>query len=187
MDNLATRTTENQNFNPHQPPNYMSYALGGSYDENQYAQYAPGDYNMNSQGFDGKPQIGFAVKPQMTQPSMEQNGSARSPPKTFTDTHGGRAPDTQSAIRPTSSRDWRVGSALPDQQPNTRARFQSEQKDLYHPAFEVVGGSERSVPSSARASYYSCPACGELAVKVSDNMNRDASCRNGHRWQLVQK
>lgn len=164
----------------------MSYALGGSYDENQYVQYAPGDYNMNSQA--SYPPAG---KPQMVQPNMEQVNQNRFPPKTFTDTNGGRAPDTQSAIRPTSSRDWRVGSSIPDQQPNTQARVHSEQKDS-HPAFEVVGGpsAERltnpNVPASVR-SYYACPACGELAVRVSDNDSRDASCRNGHRWQLMQK
>jgi len=183
MDNSNSRHTGN--INPHQPSNYMSYALGGSYDENQYLQYAPGDYNMNPQ-----PPV---ERPPMRQPSAEQVNAGRFPPKTFTDTNGGRAPDTQSAIRPPASRDWRVGSSFPEQPLSNQPRFQPEQKDSHRSAFEVVGDSGKPSPMPSnqnnvpiRTSYYSCPACGELAVKVSDNISRDASCRNGHRWQLVQ-
>lgn len=195
MDGSNTRVNGNQNnnfpnsgnqqnftsnFNAHQPPNYMSYAFGGSYDENQYSQYAPGDYNISP-----------PVSAPRSQPNHEQIGN-KFPPKTFTDTGGGRAPDTQSAIRPTSSRDWRAGSSFPSEQKigdNRMRSFQQEKKDVYHPAFEIIGNSEKSEPvipaQRPKTSYYSCPVCGELATRVLDNANRDASCKNNHRWSMI--
>lgn len=199
MDNSHPPNIGNQNsshasangFSMGQPSNYMSYAFGGSYDENQYSQYAPGDYNINSQ-------VSHSAggERQQALPSSAQIGPAKLPPKTFTDTGGGKAPDTQSAIRPTSSRDWRAGASFAEQfngnqPPNQPPHFQPAPKDSHRPAaFEVIGNPEqppaRSVPNNPiKASYYSCPACGELAVRVSDNANRDASCGNGHRWQLA--
>jgi hypothetical protein len=213
MDNLNSQVPagkQHSGFSMNQPPNYMSYAFGGSYDENLYSQYAPGDYNINLQvpqvvSQASQPSHSVSASRPQTQPGSDQPVAknprpANFPPKTFSDSGGGRAPDTQSAIRPTSSRDWRAGSSFSEQyNENPAPRFQQPVKEVSRAAFEVIGGDSDelaqpspSIPNQNRSngtfksSYYSCPACGEIAIRVSDNANRDASCRNGHRWQLFQ-
>ena len=186
---------------PNAPPNYMSYSSGGSYDDHRYSQYAPADYGFAPDNGMPPRRPGPAQHPQDPVPTMP-----RVTPQMLDGISAGRTPDTGAAIRPGNPRGWtgQHPTSAPND-PAVEARMREwasaglnpstgidaglgpdPRTPAPRPGFQVIGGPPASQAPAAQLinSYFSCPACGELAVRVFDTPNRPASCPNGHGWQL---
>lgn len=146
------------------PPNYMQYSAGGTYDDGRYSQYAVAEYGMASES--SFPQRNGPI----SQPSTNSN--------LLDGITAGRTPDTGSAIRQgMPNQEWISGDN------------RSGQSSSSHQAFEIIEAeapiSKPNTESNNSTSYYACPACSEIAIRVIDSPTRDAMCRNGHVWRFI--
>lgn len=194
---------QHENFNqpqplkmPSQPSNFMSYSSSSVYDDGKYSQYSTADY-----GFQEQQQFPSLNSGPINYPS---SNPPKYPPNILNGISAGRAPDTGSAIRQGGVKgweghgEWNASFAPPNSgmapdhrsDPNQSTPSKAFQIMSSNPESSVQTMPTQPAQLSAtqplqNSSYYSCPSCGSLAVRVFDTITRDAICSNGHSWHMI--
>jgi hypothetical protein len=149
-------------------PNYMQYSAGGTYDDGKYSQYAVADYASATES-PFPPRRNGPVSQPPFDPSLLDGITA------------GRTADTGSAIRSGQSNrelEWTMGNG-------NRSGQSAPNERLPTKAFEVIESPPPRPAPQASTSYYSCPVCNEIAIRVANSPTRDAMCRNAHIWKII--